>query len=113
LGLLTVIATQTVQAQTFTVLYNFQGQPDGADPAANLVRDASGNLYGTTQAGGTVFKLNKTGNLTLLHNFSGQDGSFPRAGLLLDASGNLYGTAAAGGHSDCAAGCGVVFKLTP
>ena len=36
-----------------TVLYNFTGPPDGAHPAASLVFDKAGNLYSTTQSGGT------------------------------------------------------------
>jgi len=47
-------ATQSAQAQTFTVLYSFTGPPDGASPSAGLVRDAAGNLYGTTQHGGSA-----------------------------------------------------------
>jgi uncharacterized repeat protein (TIGR03803 family) len=87
-----------------------------------LVRDAAGNLYGTTFAGGdvhcspisgcgTVFKLNTSGKLTTLHRFTGgKDGAYPYYGsLVIDASGNLYGTTFGGGSS----GHGVVFKLTP
>ena len=49
---------------TFTVLYSFNGGTDGAQPHAGLVRDAAGNLYGTTLQGGafsvgTVFKLSR------------------------------------------------------
>lgn len=44
-----------------TILYNFTGQADGGNPQTTLVRDARGNLYGTTYFGaaccGTVFKL--------------------------------------------------------
>jgi uncharacterized repeat protein (TIGR03803 family) len=45
-----------------TVLYSFAGGTDAAAPDADLLRDAAGNLYGTTIAGGasgagTVFKL--------------------------------------------------------
>jgi uncharacterized repeat protein (TIGR03803 family) len=38
---------------TYTSLYDFTGGSDGANPYSNLVFDASGNLYGTTSAGGT------------------------------------------------------------
>ena len=35
------------------MLYNFEGSPDGASPAAGLTYDQHGELYSTTQAGGT------------------------------------------------------------
>jgi uncharacterized repeat protein (TIGR03803 family) len=84
-------------AGTETVLHSFTGSPDGDSPRAGLVRDAAGNLYGTTLGGGTsnlgtVFKLDPAGTETVLHSFSGPDGSAPTAGLVLDAAGNLYGT---------------------
>jgi uncharacterized repeat protein (TIGR03803 family) len=101
------------------VLYTFAGYPtDGANPAAGLVRDAAGNLYGTTEHGGAyhdgvVFKLDKSGKETVLYSFQdGADGGFPAADLVLDAEGNLYGTTPEGGSSGCNGfGCGVVFKL--
>jgi uncharacterized repeat protein (TIGR03803 family) len=109
-----------------TELYSFcpaGGCSTGATPAAGLVRDAAGNLYGTTESGGafffgTVFKLDPTGNLTVLYNFTGgRDGGDPQGSLVLDKLGNLYGTAFLGGDLSCSetggAGCGVVFKLTP
>jgi len=48
-----------------TVLYSFTGGADGGNPAAGLIMDASGNLYGTTKAGGAnnagvVFKVKNT-----------------------------------------------------
>jgi uncharacterized repeat protein (TIGR03803 family) len=99
-----------------TVLHSFAGTPDGEDPYAGLLRDKAGNLYGTTQYGGTgggygtVFKLSFKGKLTLLHSFSGTpDGVNPLAGLLRDGAGNLYGTTHYGGT---AGGYGTVFKLT-
>ena len=98
-----------------TVLYSFGGQPDGANPRASLVMDASGNLYGTTPSGGangngTVFKITPTGGETILYSFgTAPDGSAPTAGLLMDASGNLYGTTFNGGAN----GSGAVFKITP
>jgi uncharacterized repeat protein (TIGR03803 family) len=58
--------------------------------------------------------LSATGQTyTLLHDFTrGQDGAVPFGGLTIDAGGNLYGTAAAGGSTNCAGGCGTVFKLS-
>lgn len=103
-----------------TVLYSFTGGKDGGDPLAELIADASGNLYGTAQTGGTsgygvVFKLTPTGTETVVYSFKGgADGAYPTAGLYADASGNLYGTTAQGGGKGCfGAGCGVVFKVAP
>src|SRR5438094_3376844 len=98
---------------TETVLYSFTGS-DGAYPAAGLIADASGNLYGTTNSGGAnswgdVFKVTPKGTATVLYSFSPSvsDGFYPQAGLIADASGNLYGTTYYGdGH-----GYGTVFKL--
>jgi uncharacterized repeat protein (TIGR03803 family) len=113
---LAVVGGQWAQAQTYSVLYKFKGQPDGAYPSA-VIQDAMGNLYGTTKRGGaynlgTVFKLSKTGE-TVLYSFCpggnpGTDGYNPRAGLIRDAGGNLYGTTTGGG-TGC--GCGVVFEV--
>ena len=105
-----------------TVLYNFTG-PDGANPSGNVIMDANGDLYGTTQFGGltddcggdgsypgcgVVFKLSSDGKETLLHRFTGgEDGGWPWAGLVMDATGALYGTANFGGSG----GGGVAFKL--
>ena len=103
-----------------TVLYHFTGTGgDGANPVSDLVLDAQGNLYGTTEYGGnlgygTVFKLDTTGNETVLHSFNGvPDGRQPEAGLVRDTQGNLYGTTYYGGSSKCYApiGCGTVFKV--
>ncbi len=106
-----------------TVLYNFcpaQGPcPDGANPWAALIQDSAGNLYGTTQAGGTselgtVFKLGTTGQETVLHSFgsvSVKDGYEPVAGLIQDAEGNLYGTTRGGGAHVHAPIGGTVFKV--
>ena len=97
-----------------TVLHEFTGYPnDGSSPEEPLLRDAAGNLYGTTPIGGdggfgTVFKIDAAGNETMLYSFGGGgDGAIPNAGLLRDALGNLYGTASEG-HS-----AGVVFKISP
>jgi uncharacterized repeat protein (TIGR03803 family) len=87
----------------------------GDHPVAGLVRDAAGNLFGTTElthrgGTGTVFKMNANGVETLLYSFTGvPDGSEPVASLVLDGSGNLYGTTQFGGVS----GAGTVFKVNP
>src|SRR5207249_2869475 len=97
------------------VLLTFGGM-DGAFPYASLIRDTEGNFYGTTKAGGvggggTVFKLDTTGNETVLHNFIGStgDGLTPYAALIQDTAGNLYGTTTGGGVY----GKGTVFKIAP
>ena len=113
------------------VLYSFCSVPncaDGENPLfGRLVRDAAGNLYGTTAFGGShrncngdacgvVFKLDQSGRETVLHSFTGgADGADPKAGLTIDAAGNLYGTAGYGGDTKCDPpyGCGTVFKITP
>jgi len=108
-----------------SVLYRFTGGVDGAYPQSNLVQDAAGNLYGTAYNGGggpcangcgTIFKLDPSGKLTVLHTFQGRtDGSNPGTGLILDSANNLYGVTANGGDLTCPGGggrgCGTVFKL--
>ncbi len=97
-----------------TVLYGFAG-PKGKHPASGLIRDAQGNLYGTTYYGGTadsgvVFKVDPSGDETVLHSFTGGvGGSYTAAGVIRDAAGNLYGTVPSGGPEDL----GVVYKLDP
>lgn len=111
-----VAGTTVARAQTYTLLYSFQcGPGDGACPGAGLAIDGSGNLYGTTEAGGTygdgtVFELSSAGLETVLHSFAGPpaDGLVPlNAPLTLDHKGNLYGTVPFGGAYDN----GVVFSL--
>jgi uncharacterized repeat protein (TIGR03803 family) len=108
------------EAGKMTVLYSFTGKTDGAGPLASLVRDKEGNLYGTTNFGGdsscdcgTVFKLNSTGELTVLYAFKGgTDGASPFGGVIRDNAGNIYGTTFYGGDANCYEyGCGTVFKL--
>jgi uncharacterized repeat protein (TIGR03803 family) len=105
-------------------LHSFAGPPegggDGSGPEGGVVRDATGNLYGVTFAGGAfgagaVYEVDGKGNETLLHSFSGSsDGAQPSSTLLLDSHGNLYGTTQNGGNGQCGGtGCGLVFKLSP
>ena len=120
LSALLLIAARPVQAQTETVLHNFTGGSDGANPGFSLISDHAGNFYSTTSYGGafgagTVFELSPNGgggswNETVLYSFTGgADGSNPYGPVLFDSVGNLYGTTENGG----AAGGGTVFKLTP
>ncbi len=127
---------------TEKVIYNFVGYPsDGASPAAGLIIDEAGNLYGTTQKGGaskncaggggqpvgcgTVFELSPVAGggwkNQILYSFLGStiDGAAPVASLIFDASGNLYGTTEQGGikggcnQESGLPTCGIVFELSP
>jgi uncharacterized repeat protein (TIGR03803 family) len=107
-----------------TILHNFQGGSDGAQPSASMVLDLAGNLYGTTVAGGggdpnicqggcgTVFRLQlATGNESILHSFEFQtEGYNLQNALILGSDGNLYGTATHGGTPT---GSGTIFMITP
>jgi uncharacterized repeat protein (TIGR03803 family) len=111
--LLGALSGQRAQGQSYALIYSFAGG-DGEHPYAGLLMDKKGDLYGTTINGGaygagTVFKLDSSGNETVLHSFSGSDGAYPQAGLVMDKMGNLYGTTAGGGSY----GYGCVFELTP
>jgi T5SS/PEP-CTERM-associated repeat protein/uncharacterized repeat protein (TIGR03803 family) len=98
-------------------LASFNGT-DGSDPAAGLIIDSAGNLFGTTGTGGvnddgTAFEVANTATgyastPTTLVSFNGSDGANPFGGLSADASGNLYGTTGNSG----AHGVGTVFELT-
>src|ERR1700733_11736924 len=101
------------------VLHSFESPPLGAYPAWGVIRDSAGNLYGTTDGAysdvggggaydaGVVFKIDTSGNETVLYTFTGgNDGGSPNS-LIADSAGNLYGTTALGGASDA----GVVFKI--
>ena len=100
---------------------------DGSEPTAALTRDSSGNLFGTTSAGGaagtgTAFELSGAGHrtLTTLASFTGANGASPLGGLAFYAparfhipglpyfDGDLFGTTSTGGKN----GYGTVFKLS-
>jgi uncharacterized repeat protein (TIGR03803 family) len=100
---------------TETVLHTFTDAPPSNyyGPAAGLIRDKAGNLYGTTFLGGdyqlgSVFTIDMNGTYSLLHSFNVWDGL---GGYLeppaLDAAGNLYGMTTYGGSG----GYGTVFRL--
>lgn len=106
-------------AQTETILHTFLATSDGANPLGALVADARGNLFGTTQYGGTTYGLvfelipdkNGTWSEQVLYTFAGSpnDGTYPSSALIFDGQGNLYGTTQLGGTW----GAGTVFELSP
>lgn len=106
-----------------STIYNFCSAPgcaDGSGPAAGLVQATDGNLYGTTQGGGTggnggtVFRISFGGELTTLYSFCSQpncaDGEDPTAALMQANNGNFYGTTYSGGASN--ENRGTVFEIT-
>lgn len=102
----------------FAVLHGFPfDAPDGEDPSAPLLRDASGNLFGTAYDGGanavgTLFGLGSDGaGFRVLRGFTNQtaDGSYPLGALVADGSGYLYGTTSQGGPESA----GTVFRIRP
>src|ERR1700719_2499510 len=122
-----LIMASPATAQQERVLHSFNSNGvDGNVPAAGLIFDKSGNLYGTTQYGGTgscaingfvgcgaIFEMTPLNNgrwaEKIIYSFSnGTDGNYPNASLILDNAGNLYGTTLRGG----ADGYGTVFELT-
>jgi len=106
-----------------TILHNFGIGTDGQLPAAGLVQATDGNLYGTTEFGGTsttcnpgffltgcgtIFEITPQGKEMTLHLFHGSDGATPKAGLLQATNGLFYGTTAIGGAVES---YGTVFSL--
>jgi uncharacterized repeat protein (TIGR03803 family) len=119
-GTLYELSRSSGNAWTEKILFNFSGGSDGGDPGTgSLVFDPKGNVYGTTQNGGTygygvAFELSpsSSGDWTekVIHDFAetATDGGYP-VSVVFDAAGNLYGPAAQGGSF----GRGVVFELSP
>jgi uncharacterized repeat protein (TIGR03803 family) len=118
------------QTWTESVIYSFQSKRDGLNPAAGVIADEDGTLYGTTRAGGdadacpqnpgcgTVYQLKPPHypgdqwREHVLYRFHETDGWAPSAEVVLGVDGNLYGTTWLGGTStSCPVGCGVVFKV--
>jgi uncharacterized repeat protein (TIGR03803 family) len=98
-----------------TLLFNyvFPGTPGGCTPTGTLIQAADGNFYGVTQTGGSanlgsIFKLDQSGNVTILYSFQGTDGQAPVGGLTEGTDNDLYGTTTAGGSS----GFGTLFSIT-
>ena len=109
---------------TESILHSFGNGTDGRAPLAGIVLDSAGNVYGTTDLGGsgspqtchgscgTVYQLTPSNGgwvENVLVNFDVANGQHPYGNLIIDGSGNLYGTTAIGGQN----GGGVVYKLAP
>src|SRR5450755_3072759 len=117
LMLMVAIAATPAAAQTYTVLYNFDGIT-ATQPSGTLVQGRDGNLYGTTQSGGSsiwgvVFKITPDGALKVVYNFDGVHGGYPSDGLTLGNDGNLYGTAAGSVGAGGGGYPSTIFKITP
>ncbi len=128
-----ILAVPAAQAQTFTVLHNFTGGSDGANPLDGLTIDRNGNLYGTASAGGNqaygctgsygttgcgaVFELARSGTgwiLRALYDFQGgNDSGNPGYGVVFGPDGALYGLTNGGGGCNNYYVCGNVFRLAP
>jgi uncharacterized repeat protein (TIGR03803 family) len=95
----------------FTVLYNFrQGDPLGVRPHHGLTMGPDGLLYGTADDGagsGTVFRVEASGQLSLIHTFHYNEGLWV-SGLSLGQDGKLYGSAYEGGDF----GMGTVWRVS-
>lgn len=102
-------------AGTFSTVLAFSGAANGAEPIAGLVKDASGNLFGSTFIGGqrndgTLFEIPAgTTQVDTLFSFSGGNGARPYSSLYVDDAGNLWGTTAVGGADNG----GEIFALQP
>jgi uncharacterized repeat protein (TIGR03803 family) len=115
---LTIVASPSAQAQTFSVIYSFTGHSTSAHPIGGVTIDQHGNLYGTSAWGGiyapgTLFELKRAASgftYSDIHNFGeGTDGNFPWDAPTFGPNGTLYGTTNGGGS----AGEGTVFNAQP
>lgn len=113
LGTLVTAARVAGQDGTFEVVAAFDhGTRGGEFPAAGLLHASDGSFYGTTQLGGTrglgtIFKLDTTGTLTIVHSFTRDDGAYPAGELVQGSDGSIYGATYEPGASDA----GTIFKL--
>jgi uncharacterized repeat protein (TIGR03803 family) len=114
-----------------TTIHNFCAQTNCTDGvfANQLVLGFNGNLYGTTESGGTVaggdcesgcgtaFEITPSGKFTTLYTFCTEfyqngncaNGMIPTAALIQATNGNFYGTTLYGGEN----GAGDIFEITP
>lgn len=121
--IMTLALTTLANAATESLLYTFS-EKTSFWPQGGLLEDSTGNLYGTTRAGGTygvgtVFELSPPAvsggawTIATLYNFVpyGSGGYVPVSDLVRDQAGAFYGTVYSGGDAVC--NCGGVYKLVP
>ena len=92
---------------TVSTLVSFQNIEAGLGIGSRFLQASDGSLYATS--GGSIFRMDLSGNLTLLHTFASEEGSGPYSALIQGTDGAFYGTATSGG----AHGFGTVFKMEP
>lgn len=114
---LMMLAVQSAQAQTYTILHNFTGGLDGSDPTAGLTLIGTGNLFGGAGPN-ALFRVRQAGQgwvFTPIFEFNGTDGEYPAGRLSVGPDGALYGATSGGGMPQCMGygGCGVIFSLRP
>lgn len=101
------------QEGVVTTLYDFQGAADGAYPIAQPIESTAGEFYGTTEGqgptySGSVYKITKDGDFTVLHTFTGPDGAEPYAPLVQGTDFFFYGVATNRG----AYGSGTIYRVS-
>lgn len=113
---LILAATIPAHAQTYVDMFDFV-DANGCCPSypGVLAQGRDGNIYGTTQNGGTntfgtFFVVNPSTGLAKLYDFDGTHGQYPQSGLAMGFDGNFYGTTYLGGTTPST---GVLFKITP
>ena len=126
--LLVFAAMVGAQAQTVSVLYNFNSattDPYGFYNPGTFAQGQNGNIYTTSVSGGvgtgqgvsgngTVFSMTTAGSLSVLNTFNVgiSTGYGPLSGVVLGTDGSFYGTTEIGGAAGCGLGCGIVFKYS-
>ena len=104
----TALFARAAEAQQYEVFQHFLPAP--AWPFSELIQGSDGNFYGTTFFDkGTIFKMDASGNVTVLHHFAGAEGRNPYGALIQASDGNFYGTTYWGGTADM----GTVFRMDP
>jgi uncharacterized repeat protein (TIGR03803 family) len=110
------VVFELTTANTLSVIYNFQAGTDGSTPTDRLI-SINGELYGTTQFGGTgcsstggcgtIFKVTENGHETVIYRFTGDSDGFGPQGLIRDPDANLFGVTIAGNDN-----FGTAFELS-